>query len=69
MADCLTTAEKPMQPRQFKSISRTVLPFDGGLTLDAVDEDGRAWWLIVGNDEAPHTWTEFPPLPSREDWP
>jgi hypothetical protein len=55
-------------PRRFASLTRTVLP-DGGHTLDAIDDDGRAWWLIVGNDEAPDTWTELQPLPSREDQP
>jgi hypothetical protein len=56
------------RPRRFASLTRTVLP-DGAHTLDAICEEGRAWWLIVGNDKAPDTWGELPPLPSREYWP
>ena len=51
--------------RRFVSLTRTVLP-DGGHTLDAICEEGRAWWLIVGNDEAPEDWTELFPLPEVE---
>ena len=47
--------------RRFTSLTRTVNP-DGSHTLDAIDGQGRAWWLIVGNDEAPDSWTELQPL-------
>lgn len=47
---------------RFTSLTRTVNP-DGSHTLDAIDDQGRAWWLIVGNDEAPDSWTELQPLP------
>ena len=47
---------------RFTSLTRTVNP-DGSHTLDAIDDQGRAWWLIVGNDEAPGSWTELLPLP------
>ena len=50
------------RPRRFVTLTRTVNP-NGSHTLDAIDQFGRAWWLIVGNDEAPDTWTELQPLP------
>jgi len=37
------------RPRRFASLTRTANP-DGTHTLDAIDQFGRAWWLIVGND-------------------
>ena len=57
-----------LRPRRFASLTRTILP-NGVHALDAIDDDGRAWWLIVGNDEAPDTWTELQPLPTHEDQP
>jgi hypothetical protein len=42
-----------------------VLP-DTSHVLDALDADGRAWWLIVGNPDAPEDWTELLPLPGDE---
>jgi hypothetical protein len=65
MVDPDTTAKTPMRPRRFKSITRTVNRF-GSHTLDAICEEGRAWWLIVGDDEAPEVWTELLPLPDAE---
>ena len=50
------------RPRRFASLTRTVNP-NGTHTLDAIDQFGRAWWLVVGNDEAPEHWTELQPLP------
>lgn len=51
-------------PRRFISITRTVQT-NGLHTLDAIDDDGRAWWLVVNSDDAPDEWTETQPLPSR----
>jgi hypothetical protein len=48
----------------FISLTRTVL-FDTSHVLDALDADGRAWWLIVGNPDAPEGWTELLPLPGE----
>jgi hypothetical protein len=45
----------------YLSLTRTVLS-DSSHVLDAIDADGRAWWLIVGNPEAPEGWTELLPL-------
>jgi hypothetical protein len=50
------------RPRRFVTLTRTVNP-NGSHVLDAIDQFGRAWWLIVGNDEAPASWTELLPLP------
>jgi hypothetical protein len=48
--------------RCFTSLARTVLT-DTSHVLDAVDAEGRAWWLIVGDPAAPEDWTELLPLP------
>jgi len=58
----------PMPPRRFISLTRTPTP-QGFTVLDAIDTDGRAWWLVLGDDAAPDDWTELEPLPSREDRP
>lgn len=56
--------------RRFVSLSRTYFgPHGSAYVLDAIDDDGRAWWLVVGVDGAPTRWTTLPPLPSREDRP
>lgn len=56
------TAEPTNQPRRFVSINRIVLG-DGAYSIDAVADDGTAWWMVPGEFE----WTEMlPPLPPRE---
>jgi hypothetical protein len=54
------------RPRRFVSLTRTV-NLNGSHVLDAIDQFGRAWWLVVGNDEAPATWTELQPLPGPRE--
>jgi hypothetical protein len=54
--------------RRFASITRTV-GINYTHTIDAIDQDGRAWWLVLGESGAPETWTELLPLPSRQDRP
>lgn len=49
------------QPRRFVSITRTV--YGAVHTLDAVADDGTAWWMVPGEVE----WTQLPALPKRED--
>ena len=57
-----STAEPTNQPRRFVSINRIVLG-DGAYSIDAVADDGTAWWMVPGEFE----WTEMlPPLPPRE---
>lgn len=47
--------------RRFVSIKRTS---SGGYhTIDAIDDEGQAWWLIAGRDDAPEDWTKHQPLP------
>lgn len=53
------------QPRRFASLTRTPTP-QGFTVLDAIDTDGRAWWLVLGDDAAPDDWTELEPLPDVE---
>ena len=48
------------QPRRFVSITRTV--YGAGSTIDAVADDGTAWWRVPGEVE----WTQLPALPMRE---
>lgn len=56
--------------RRFVSLSRTYFgPHGSAYVLDAIDDDGRAWRLVVGVDGASDSWTELTPLPSREDRP
>jgi len=56
------------RPRRFASLTRTPTP-QGFTVLDAIDNDGRAWWLVLGDDAAPDDWTELEPLPTYEAQP
>ena len=51
---------RAMQSRRFVSISRTV--HDHGHTLDAIADDGTAWWKVADHTE----WRQMSPLPARE---
>jgi len=51
--------------RRFVSVSR-VLSQHNDAVIDAVCEEGRAWWLVLGPDNAPDNWTELLPLPRIE---
>ena len=55
-------------PRRFVSIMRTITPA-GNYILDAIDEDGRAWWRVPGGENGLNDWAETKPLPSREAQP
>ena len=55
--------------RPFKSITRTIDPLGRWATLDAICIEGRAWWLVVGCDDAPEEWTEIPALPGTDGEP
>ena len=65
-------AARAMQSRRFVSISRTILN-DGDHILDAIDDQGTAWWRRL--DTSPHhpvfptpepEWQQLSPLPSHE---
>ncbi len=55
------TIQRAKQPRKFKSLTRTNNE-DGTHTVDAIDEEGIAWWMIPDCTE----WTPLTPLPARE---
>ena len=57
------TAATPT-PRKFASLSRTVTNF--GHTIDAIDEDGVAWWMTVATDDSESEWHQLLPLPGSE---
>lgn len=57
-----------MDARRFVSIQRSI-GINYTHIIDAIDQDGRAWWLVLGDSSAPETWTELQPLPSRDDRP
>lgn len=46
--------------RRIVSITRTVQE-NGYNTIDAVADDGTAWWMVPGEAE----WTQLPALPDR----
>ena len=49
------------RPRRIVSITRTVQE-SGDHTIDAVADDGTAWWMIAGVTDG---WTQLPALPDR----
>lgn len=53
-------------PRRFVSVTRTVHEF--GHTIDAIDEDGVAWWMALTTDDPYQEpeWHQLTPLPGRE---
>ena len=51
-------------PRKFASLTRTVTDF--GHVIDAIDEDGVAWWMITSPDGPEPEWHQLTPLPGRE---
>ena len=51
-------------PRKFASLTRTVTDF--GHIIDAIDDDGVAWWMITSPDGPEPEWHQLTPLPGRE---
>lgn len=52
-------------PRKFASISRTMTDF--GHVMDAIDDDGVAWWMMtLAPDDSEPEWHQLLPLPGRE---
>lgn len=49
--------------RRIISTNRTVHP-NGVAIIDAVADDGTAWWIAQGDDD--NGWRQLPPLPDRE---
>jgi hypothetical protein len=53
-------------PRKFKETPRRTVA-DFGHTIDAIDEDGVAWWMIVASDDDSELeWHQLLPLPAKE---
>lgn len=59
-------AEPPTTtPRRFVALTRTVHEF--GHTLDAIADDGTAWWRVLpALEPLDAVWTQLDPLPVRE---
>ena len=52
-------------PRKFVALTRTVHEF--GHTLDAIDEDGVAWCMVLpALEPLDAEWTQLTPLPAKE---
>ena len=51
-------------PRKFASLTRTI--DDLGHIIDAIDEDGVAWWMTPATDDPEPEWQQLTPLPGRE---
>ena len=52
-------------PRKFKETPRRTVT-DFGHVIDAIDEDGVAWWMITSPDGPEPEWHQLTPLPGRE---
>lgn len=68
-AVCLTPAapEPAATPRKFASITRTVTDIvNFAITIDAIDDDGVAWWMTIEDDDSEPKWHQLTPLPGRE---
>ena len=57
----LAAAVEDGQRRRIISTTRTVMA-NGDHTIDAVADDGTAWWMIAGVTDG---WTQLPALPDR----
>lgn len=54
---------EPVTTRRFASITRTVTA-NGSHTIDAIDTDGNAWWMVVGDPDWDQGWQRMTPLPT-----
>jgi hypothetical protein len=63
-------AKDPIRRRRFVSISRTVhLDATNVHTLDAIDDQGCAWWRVLNLEDWNHCpeWIQLTPLPNHEN--
>jgi hypothetical protein len=59
------TPEPTTTPRRFKETPRrTIAP--NGCIIDAIDEDGVAWWMALAWSDPKPEWYRMMPLPARE---
>ena len=47
--------------RRFAFVSRAIEP-GGDHIIDAIDDDGNAWWMVAGSSE----WNRLTPLPAKD---
>ena len=64
----------PTRPRLFAAPPvRTYSPNGEGMMVDAVANDGTAWWMVISSDPrvdgAASHWTQLTPLPPATDTP
>ena len=59
-----TDPEPTPTPRKFASLTRTITDF--GHIIDAIDEDGVAWWMTPATHDSEPEWHQLTPLPGRE---
>jgi hypothetical protein len=52
--------------RRFVSVSRTTFSTSTIQSIDAICEEGRAWWLAIESHYGVGNWTELLPLPEIE---
>jgi len=64
LIELLPTPTSTSAPRKFASINRTITK--SGYIIDAIDEDGVAWYMIVGANSLGPEWIQLLPLPGRE---
>jgi len=53
-----------LTPRRFISIRRTIDPDTNIHTLDAIADDGSAWWMMISEEAYVDGWNPHDPLPS-----
>ena len=54
-----------LTPRKFKETPRRTVT-DFGHVIDAIDEDGVAWWMTPATHDSEPEWHQLTPLPGRE---
>ena len=62
----LLSPEPTPAPRKFKETPRRTVMSATIHTIDAIDEDGVAWWMITSPDGPEPEWHQLTPLPGRE---
>lgn len=53
-----------LTPRKFVSVRRTIDAETGYHILDAIADDGSAWWMVIGEEEVLDGWCPLTPLPA-----
>ena len=64
LIELISKPEPTPTPRKFASITRTFTEY--GCAIDAIDEDGVAWWMTLATDGPEPNWHQYPPLPAKE---